>query len=181
MIRRHPLAALSVASFFFASMALLTRIATQRGFSIPELVFTRMGVGALGCVALWRAYGAALPRSRPFLLLARGLLGTASILLFFFALGRLPVGVATLLNYTSPLFTALFATVFLGERPGPRPLVGLAATFIGLALVVGTGAAPGALVPHGLDVALVLGIGACSLVAQLLFTDAMGHVTAVSA
>ncbi|MHB1846077.1 MAG: EamA family transporter, partial [Deltaproteobacteria bacterium] len=42
-------------------------------------------------------------------------------------------------------------------------------------------AAPGALVPHGLDVALVLGIGACSLVAQLLFTDAMGHVTAVSA
>ncbi len=213
-------------------MALLTRIASHRGYPADELVFVRMAVGAAGCLALWRAGQGSLRVTRPGLLLVRGLLGTAAILLFFFAIGRLPVGIATLLNYTSPLFTALFAILFLGERPGPRPLFGLAATFLGLALVVGwpaggsrlgvaagllsgvlSGGAitsvralrrtepplpiflgfsliailvsgplagPHARLPRGLDLPLVLGIGLCSLAAQLLFTDAMGHVSAVA-
>jgi drug/metabolite transporter (DMT)-like permease len=234
VIRRHPLAALASSSFFFASMALLVRIAAARGFSAAELVFVRMGIGAICCVALFVAGRARFELARSWVLLARGTYGSVAILLYFFAITRLPVGEATLLNYTSPLFTLIFAMLFLGERPGPRPIIGLAVTLGGLALTVestsgtllswgvlaglgsavmsgaaiatvrslrqtagptmifftfclvamvlsGPLAAPTARLPASSDLILLLGIGLASVAAQLLFTDAMGHLPAVGA
>ncbi len=232
MIKRHPVLALAASSGFFATMALLARIGAAHGFSAAELVFVRMSVGAVGAVALFVTGRARLKPNRPGLLVARGLLGSAAILLFFFAITKLPVGEATLLNYTSPLFTTLFAILFLGERPGARPIVGLLVTLAGLALTVqssggpllaagvaaglasavvsgaavatvralrqtdgaaviffvfamvamaisGPLALPTARLPMGIDVAILVGLGLASLAAQLLFTDAMGYVTAV--
>lgn len=231
---RHPVATLASASFFFASMALLARIGSERGYSAAELVFVRMGIGAVCCGVLFATGRARLERTRSWGLLARGLYGSIAILLYFFAITRLPVGEATLLNYTSPLFTLIFAMLFLGERPGLRPIVGLAVTLGGLALTVeatsgallslgvlaglgsavmsgaaiatvrslrqtegatmifftfclvamliaGPLAAPTARAPELRDLALLLGLGLASTVAQLLFTTAMGHLPAVGA
>src|SRR5262249_21174655 len=47
-----------------------------------------------------------------------------------------PVGAATLLNYTAPVSTALWAALFLGERIGRRAVGALAITTAGVALVV---------------------------------------------
>lgn len=234
MIRRAPLLALGGASVCFATMATLARVESARGFDAPQLVFVRMGVGALACLSLFAAGRASFGLERPGVLLARGLYGSLAILLYFFAITQLPVGEATLLNYTSPLFTTLFAMLFLGERPGPRPLAGLLVTLVGLALTVdatggahpswgiaagfasavlsgaavatvrslrqthgatmiffvfcvvalglsGPLAAPGARLPALRDVWLLLGIGIASTLAQLLFTEAMGYVSAVGA
>src|SRR5262249_48595947 len=49
---------------------------------------------------------------------------------------HLPVGLATLLNYTSPIFTVLWAALFLGERVGPLAIAALGVTTFGVALVV---------------------------------------------
>ncbi len=236
MIGRHPILALASASFFFASMALLARMCAAHGFSAAELVLFRMGVGALCCGALFATGRARFSLSRSWGQLARGVFGSLAILLYFFAITRLPVGEATLLNYTSPLFTLIFAMLFLGERPGLRPIVGLAVTLGGLTLTVeatspsggllswgvlaGLGsavmsgaaiatvrslrqtvgptmiffsfsvvavlisaplAASTARLPSTADLVLLLGIGLTSTVAQLLFTDAMGHIAAVGA
>ncbi len=234
MIRQSPLVALAGSSVFFAAMALLARVEAARGFDAAQLVFVRMGVGALACLALFATGRAAWKIRRPLGLLARGLFGSSAILLFFFAITRLPVGEATLLNYTSPLFTTLFAALFLGERPGPRPIAGLLVTLVGLALTVdasggarfswglaagfasavmsgaavatvrslrktegptmiffvfcvvalalsGPLAAPGAHLPAPRDVLPLLGVGVASTLAQLLFTEAMGYVSAVGA
>jgi drug/metabolite transporter (DMT)-like permease len=76
----------------------------------------------------------------------RGAFGGAAVLCFFTAIEHLPVGIATLLNYTAPVFTALWAALFLGERIGRRAVAALAITTVGVALVVTGG---GARVPFG--------------------------------
>lgn len=232
MIRRHPTLALAGSSFLFGFMALLARAGAARGYTSAELVFARMGVGALCCGALLATGRARFELfGRPGGLLLRGLLGSVAILLYFFALTRLPAGEATLLNYSYPLFTLVFAVLFLGERPGPRLVLGLAVTLAGLALTIEatsgrlwswgvgagltsavvSGAAIATLrslrqtagstmiffvfclvallvsgplaaahvrpVPAG-DLALLAGIGLASTAAQLLLTDALGHVSA---
>jgi drug/metabolite transporter (DMT)-like permease len=63
---------------------------------------------------------------------------------YFAALGHLSAGVATLLNYTSPVFAALFAWIFLREHIGRQTLGALAITTGGVAMVIGGSASPGA-------------------------------------
>jgi drug/metabolite transporter (DMT)-like permease len=53
------------------------------------------------------------------------------------------VGIATLLNNTAPIFTAIWATLFLRERPGHFTLGALAITTAGVALVLDGTAPPG--------------------------------------
>ncbi|TYP75228.1 DMT family transporter [Aquimarina intermedia] len=54
--------------------------------------------------------------SKRTLLIARGLAGVTSMGLFFLAVPYLPIGTAVSLRYTSPIFAALLAVVFLRER-----------------------------------------------------------------
>jgi drug/metabolite transporter (DMT)-like permease len=58
------------------------------------------------------------------------------VLLYFLAIEHLPVGTATLLNYTAPVFTAVFAALFLGERLPGVIAFAMAVTAAGVALVV---------------------------------------------
>jgi len=64
------------------------------------------------------------------------LLGGGAVLLYFVAISHLPVGVATLLNNSSPLFVAVFSWVFLREPFSWRTLMALAVTSVGVVLVV---------------------------------------------
>lgn len=60
----------------------------------------------------------------------RGLVHGCGVLLWFYAITRLPVAEATALSYTSPIFVALGAFLLLGERAS---LVRIVSTLIGLA------------------------------------------------
>lgn len=53
-----------------------------------------------------------------FKLAARGLFGFGALVLHFYTITRLDLGLAIMLNYTSPIFTVIFAFFFLKERPG---------------------------------------------------------------
>jgi drug/metabolite transporter (DMT)-like permease len=71
---------------------------------------------------------------RRWLLVLRGVIGTAALLCVFAALARLPLAPATVLQYLQPTFTALLAWLLLRERVGPRVL--LAALLGWLAVVL---------------------------------------------
>ena len=58
-------------------------------------------------------------------------------LMFAFAAMTLPASTLAVINATSPLFGALFATLFLGERLRPRQWVGCVVGFAGVGLLVG--------------------------------------------
>ncbi|MDX1584541.1 MAG: DMT family transporter, partial [Thermoanaerobaculia bacterium] len=108
-----------------------------------------------------------IARFRPLLL--RGLFGGAAVLLFFSAIREIPVGVATLLNTTAPVFSGIFAAIFLGERLRARVLFPLLVTSSGIFMVV-----TGHSTPHEF-----LGFGLWELVALCSALCAAAAVTAM--
>jgi drug/metabolite transporter (DMT)-like permease len=132
---------LVVSALLFGLMAFVAKQASAR-LPGPEVAFVRFVVG-LVAVAVAVAGGLRLRPVNWTGLFLRGFFGGLAVLLFFIAIARLPVGTATLLNYTAPVFTAMFAAWFLDETVTPRTGLALAAAFGGVVLVLRGHAAPG--------------------------------------
>jgi drug/metabolite transporter (DMT)-like permease len=69
-------------------------------------------------------------------LFLRGAYGGAAVFFYFLGIAHLPVGIATLLNYSAPVFTAMYAAAFLGEAISLATLGALALTTVGVVLVI---------------------------------------------
>jgi drug/metabolite transporter (DMT)-like permease len=104
-----------VAAMGFAVMGTLVKIGAAK-FSSAELVFYRSAFG----LAVIYAYIFAknLPFKTPVIAkqMSRALVGFASLVLFFYAIAHLPLATAITLNYTSPLFLALFMPFLLHKE-----------------------------------------------------------------
>src|SRR5207248_4563143 len=83
------------------------------------------------------------------LLLIRGFFGGLTVLLYFAAIAHINVGVATLLNYTAPLFSGVFSVLFIGERISAKVLLPLPVALAGVYLVVHAHAHPGDILGFG--------------------------------
>jgi drug/metabolite transporter (DMT)-like permease len=157
--RARGTAYILLASLAFGSSGPLAKPAMQAGFSPMQVAALRAGLAALVLLAV---VGAAMPgvlrvrREQWPLLIAYGLTGVAAVqALFFVAVSRLPVGVAMLLEYTSPVLVALWVRFVRGTRLPGLSWVGTGLALVGLVLV--------AQVWSGLRldvVGLVAGIGA---------------------
>jgi drug/metabolite transporter (DMT)-like permease len=62
--------------------------------------------------------------------------GLAAMILYFSALGLIPIGQAVTLQYTNPLFVALLSGFFLSERVHPQVWVLATVSFLGIVLIV---------------------------------------------
>lgn len=125
-----------VAAALFALMGVLVKHLSAQ-FSSAELVFYR---SVFGLLAIWIVIAVSHRR-----LLAplqtrharahgwRGLSGFTALVLFFYAIARLPLATAVTLNYTAPLFLAGLSAWWLKEKHG-RGLV--AAVWLGFAGIV---------------------------------------------
>ncbi|HXN81625.1 MAG TPA: DMT family transporter [Myxococcales bacterium] len=166
-------------SVLFAVMAIIAKAAAAR---LPgaEVAFVRFlfGVGACTVVGLTRGMRV---RNRLGLFL-RGFLGGGAVLAYFVAIQHLSVGLATLLNYTAPVFTALWAAAFLGEA-----LDGAVAGSLGLAtfgvMLVSLGSASRGTVGFGRWVLVgalsaVLSGGAVAVIREVRKTDGAWEVFA---
>jgi drug/metabolite transporter (DMT)-like permease len=124
-----------VAALGFAIMGALVKIGAQK-FSSAELVFYR---SLFGLMVIWiYIYTQKLPLATPFIYkqMSRAVVGFASLILFFYAIAHLPLATAITLNYTSPLFLALFTPFLLHEKPKKTLLIGLVIGFIGISLLL---------------------------------------------
>jgi len=235
-----------VSSTLFAVMALLAKLVARR-IPGPEVALVRFATGVAATAVLWAARRIEIRPRRWGWLAARGLFGGTAVLAYFAAIQRVPVGEATLLNQTQPVYTLLFAWILIGERPPAAALLALPLTLIGIVLVVGvrpgdlaagdlTGAVFGVLsavasgvavtsvraarrhtqggppaetawsvfasftglgllvtlpsvlppfgtwvTPNGPEWALLLGVGACSVAAQVIMSEALQHLGGASA
>lgn len=127
---------LVVSAISFAAMAFATKIAT-RTLPATEVTFMRFLVMLAPFAIAPRLVRRALVWQRVDLLVYRGLFGGVAVLLYFLAIAHIPVGTATLLNYSSPLWSVLFAALFLGERTRPVLLLPFAVAIGGMLLVTG--------------------------------------------
>ncbi len=125
-----------VAAALFALMGVLVKHSSAQ-FSSAELVFYR---SVFGLVAIWIVIAAShrrllaplvTPHARAHVW--RGLSGFTALVLFFYAIARLPLATAVTLNYTAPLFLAGLSAWWLKEKHG-RGLV--AAVLLGFAGIV---------------------------------------------
>ena len=127
---------LVASSTLFAIMAVMTKVVT-RHVPGPQAAFVRFATGVVVTGAMWATGRIDLRPRRWGWLVARGLFGGTAVVAYFSAMQRIPVGEATLLNYTQPVFTMLGAWILLGEQPPRRALFALPLTLVGVTLIVG--------------------------------------------
>jgi drug/metabolite transporter (DMT)-like permease len=122
------------AAFWFAVMAMLVKLAGER-LPVLEVVFVRGCVTlAIGALALRRARLSPFHKA-PGLLLLRGLVGSLALMCFYAAVVELPLAEATVIHQTAPVFTAVFAALWLGERIEARVLLGIVGALAGVVLI----------------------------------------------
>lgn len=103
-----------ISTFCFSAMQALIKLMPQ--FTAFQHVFFRSLIGWLLCAGWLRAHKISLAGKNSRLLILRGLIGSVSMFSFFFIITRIPFGSAVTLKYLSPIFTAIFAVLFLKEK-----------------------------------------------------------------
>lgn len=104
------------AALSFSLMAAFIKVAVRDGVPVSEVVFMRGLVCSLLTLAALRSAGASPLGNRKGMLVLRGLLGFAALYLYTVALGSIPLPDAMALQYTHPIFAAVFAWLFLKEK-----------------------------------------------------------------
>lgn len=127
-----------LSSVCFGSSGTIAKPAMLAGLSPEQVAAARIGLAALVLVVVAAVFRPRLLRVRRHewpLLAGYGLLGVAGVqLCYFVAAGRLPVGVAILLEFTSPVLIALWTRLRGTKLPG-RMWFGIALAMTGLAFV----------------------------------------------
>ncbi|KPQ21266.1 MAG: EamA-like transporter family [Porphyrobacter sp. HL-46] len=148
--RPRPLLALGIrllTALALATMAMLVKLAGERGAHLVELIFWRQilttaliaaGLALTGRLALLRTRRIAAHSLRA----ATGLLG---MLFTYGAVLLLPLAEATTLSFTAPVFAVLIALVLFRETIGPYRWAAVGIGFAGVLVVMqpGNGAAEG--------------------------------------
>lgn len=91
---------------------------------------------ALGLIVLYREGRGAMRQMWRWPQAGRGLALAISSTIFFTSLFVLPLATATALSFTSPMFTALFAAVLLGEPARKETWIASGIAFIGVLIVL---------------------------------------------
>jgi len=113
----------------------------MRGFPVAAITWSRyVGHLLLVLVLFLPAQGMGVLRTRyPGRQLLRGALMVSISLLYFGAIRAVPLAQATSVFFTAPMMVTLFATLFLGERPGWSTWLALVGGFVGVLIVVRPG------------------------------------------
>jgi drug/metabolite transporter (DMT)-like permease len=124
-----------VAALGFAVMGALVKLGSAK-FSSAELVLYRSLFGLLAIYAF--IYAKKLPLKTPVLAkqMSRAVVGFISLVLFFYAIAHLNLATAITLNYTSPLFLALFMPFMLHEQPKKILYLAVVIGFVGIILLL---------------------------------------------
>lgn len=146
---------------FFGLMAFAAKLASAR-LSGSQVALVRFVIGTMPALLIPAYRRAATTYHRLDLLFYRGFFGGMAVLLYFVAIQHASVGVATLLNYTSPLFSGMFSMLFIGERISPKVLIPMPIALVGVFLVVHANARPGDILGFGRWELIGLGSALCS-------------------
>lgn len=126
-------------SVLFAVNGTVSKLAGETGIDAPQLTTLRASGAALGLFALalvLRPARLRISRRELPMLVVYGLSGFFLVpMLYFVAIGRMPVGIGLLFEYTAPVLVALWARFVQGHAVRPRLWLGLAAALAGLACV----------------------------------------------
>ncbi len=118
----------------FSVMGLLVK---RAGENLPfeEIVMARAVVSLVLSGVILKHAGVSPWGENRRILVLRGFFGFAGLMCVYYALTRLPLADATVLQYMHPVFTAILAALFLGERAGYGLAAALGLSIGGVLLV----------------------------------------------
>lgn len=149
---------MALGAFWFSVMSLLVRVTGSR-IGSQQVVLIRGLITMLATIWMLRRAGVhGWWGTRRDLLLLRAVLGFTALSCLYYALVHLPLADATTIQYTNPVWTALLATWYLGERIDRREAVLVLASLAGVVLIARPSALFGSgtgLPPFAVTVALV--------------------------
>ncbi len=121
------------AALFFSLMGLFVRLV--RDIPFIEVVVFRAAVSlVISVVLLWKA-GKSLWGTNKGLLFLRGLFGFIGLSAYFYTIHAMPLAEAVTIQYTNPLFTALFAPLILKESGSGREWLASILAFGGVIMI----------------------------------------------
>ncbi len=127
------------AGLFFVGM---TAIVKHVGSDVPaaQSAFLRFAMGLPFAVPmLWPLWRERLTAGQARLFAARGAVHTVGVLLWFFAMTRIPLAEVTAMNYLNPVYVTVGAALFLGERWEARRLWAVVAALAGALVILRPG------------------------------------------
>ncbi len=132
-----------LSSFSFAIVNLLVKILADKGNQFPtiqnypefELVFVRCVVSLIICFTVIRSKRIPFFGVNKKWLFVRGLAGSTALTLFFFTLTNLPMAIATIIQYLSPIFTIIFAIYLNKQKVKPIQWLFFLVSMLGIAII----------------------------------------------
>ncbi len=125
---------LLAAALLFSVMTVMVKLAGRR-LPAEEIILARAVTGLVLSTWAVRRAGLRMRGNATWLLLVRGVLGSAGLYCFFYAVTVLPLSEVTTIHYVNPILTALLAAVVLGESIGLGLVAALALSLTGVAVV----------------------------------------------
>ena len=158
----------------FTVMGAIAKATSEGGLGVPpgQQVFFR-SLFAIPVILAWLAYrrelGTGLRTHRPMGHFYRGIIGTASMGLGFWALALLPFPEVIALGYAAPLLVVIFAAMFLGEDVRLFRLSMVVLGLIGVTIVLSPTLTTGADLGYKetLGAMVTLSAAACTALAQI--------------
>lgn len=120
----------------------VTAIVKHLGSDVPAAqgAFLRYVLGLVFLIPMIRPILAAHLTVRQLKLFAiRGVVHTGAVILWFFAMARIPIAEVTAMNYLSPVYVTLGAALFLKEKLPPRRLVAVLIALLGALIILRPG------------------------------------------
>lgn len=106
----------------------------------PQSAFLRMVFGlVLMAPVLVAALRGGMPRGVMPLFLGRGLVHTGAVILWFYAMARLPVAEVTAIGYLNPILVTLGGALIFGEKLALRRILAILVALIGAAIILRPG------------------------------------------
>jgi drug/metabolite transporter (DMT)-like permease len=125
-----------IASFLFALTMLFAKLLSESMGSV-EVTFWRNAIGLVVIALLvWRKPIRNVG-GKPLVLIFRGVVGTIALLTFFYTVSATTLSNAIVYAKTEPIFTALLAFIFLGEKLKSNALIAIIIGFSGVAVLSG--------------------------------------------
>ncbi len=120
----------------------VTGIVRYLGTDLPsiEAAFIRYLFGIFLIIPVLFRLRRRLPKARSLPIYAlRGVIHGGAVMLWFFAMARIPIAEVTAIGYTAPIFTTIGAALFLKERLKIHRIAAIIAGFIGVLIILRPG------------------------------------------
>jgi len=122
-------------SFCFGTMNALVKWTSVHA-DVWMIIMVRSAVIAIAVAAFAASRGISLRINNRRTMFLRCAVGLTAMILYFTALGRIPIGQAVTLQYTAPLFVALLSGRVLAERVSAGIALLVVTAFAGIVLIV---------------------------------------------